>query len=82
MNVTKTTEIARALAGSGATIFNDKLVDGRRSLKVWRWSKADYERCKKALEDEGLRVEMVSRNVGATWCRPAHVQIRLHVWEE
>ena len=79
MRVTKTTEIARALAGRGAVIFNDRLAGGRRSLKVWGWKRADYERCKRALEDEGLQVEMLSRNAPATYCSPARVQIRLHV---
>ena len=41
--ITPASKLMRKLAGNGATIFNDKLVDGRRSYKVWGWKEADYE---------------------------------------
>lgn len=81
MHVTKTTRIARKLAGPRATIFNDKMVDGRRSLKVWGWKRNDYEECERQLRAAGLAVELVERNTPKTYFRAAGKQIRLHVTE-
>lgn len=38
-------------------IFNDKLSDGRRSLKVWGWTDDDYDLCAHLLKIAGCKVE-------------------------
>ena len=81
MHITKTTRIARELAGTGAIIFNDKLADGRRSLKVWRWGLPQYEQCQELLKKEGFTSEIVAHTYAATRFRPARTQYRLHVDE-
>ena len=42
--ISESTKIMRQLAGKNATLFNDKLADGRRSYKVWGWNYLDYEK--------------------------------------
>lgn len=74
--VTKTRRLARQLAGAGATIFNDRLVNGRRSLKVWRWDLADYEQFQRVAEAKGMRCEIVERLPG-----PNGKRYRIHVEE-
>lgn len=81
MAVTETTRIARKLAGRRTTIFNDKLADGRRSLKVWGWDRFNYEICKECLEKAGHTVELVEFDTPLTYWRKAGSQIRLHVTE-
>lgn len=81
MAITQTTRIARELAGPRATIFNDRMVDGRRSLKVWGWKLHDYRECQRLLEAAGHKVEMIERNAPQTYFRAAGKQIRLHVTE-
>ena len=59
MELTKTQKIAREVirrTGRGNAVFNDRLVDGARSLKVWGWMKQDYELAKLLLESEGCKV--------------------------
>ena len=83
MFVTETTRTARSIIkqmGTGRTIFNDRLKDGRRSLKVWGWNLPTYEICKQELERSGHEVELVSFPVlkyGTT-----KMQHRLHVLEK
>lgn len=78
---TETTRIARELAGPRATIFNDKMVDGRRSLKVWGWKPHDYRECQRLLEAAGHKVELVEFETPMTYFRAAGKQIRLRVTE-
>ena len=83
MFVTETTRTARKLikqSGSGSCLFNDRLADGRRSLKVWGWKPDMYEFCKKELERAGHEVELVSFPV-TKWNRTV-MQHRLHVLEK
>ena len=49
MAITKTTQVARKIMnkGKGTYLFNDRLVDGRRSLKVWGWTDSDYRKAKR-----------------------------------
>ena len=80
---TKTGKIASAMiaAGRGWGMFNDKMADGRRSLKVWGWDDSDYRKAKLLLEREGCKVEMVKTrtvNCGGRTLRPS---TRLHVTE-
>ena len=72
--ITKTAMVARQIisAGYGSTMFNDKLVDGRRSLKVWGWRHERYMYAKRLLENMGCKVEVVVTDAGST---------RLHVTE-
>lgn len=81
MHITQSTRIARKLAGPRTTIFNDKMVDGRRSLKVWGWQRNEYEECKRQLQAAGHTVELVERDTPQTYWRPAGKQIRLHILE-
>lgn len=56
---TKTSEIAREVisrTGRGTKVFNDLLVDGDRSLKVWGWTLEDYNLAKELLESKGCVV--------------------------
>lgn len=80
---TITNIVARGIinkTGHGTTIFNDRLVDGRRSLKVWGWSLGDYYLAKSELESLGCSVELrqlAKRQTG--WLR--RQQTRLYVTE-
>lgn len=84
--ITTTTKVAKkviAKTGRGSTIFNDKLSDGRRSLKVWGWGEAEYLKAKKKLEKKGCTVKVVkvkSYSYGAPAGR-IRMQTRLHVAE-
>lgn len=87
--ITTTTKVAKKIiekTGKGRTIFNDKLVDGRRSLKVWGWGESEYLKAKKKLEKKGcvVRVITIKRRVPAWSLKPtagSKFQIRLHVAE-
>lgn len=80
---TITNIVARSVinkTGHGTTIFNDRLVDGRRSLKVWGWSLGDYYLAKSGLESLGCSVKVrqfATRQTG----RLRRQQTRLHVTE-
>lgn len=71
---TKTGKIAAQLRarGQGHRIFNDRLVNGRRSLKVWGWTSGDYIEAAQLLEQLACKVETVKTRRGRT---------RLHVTE-
>lgn len=65
MHVTETRRLARRHikhTGRGSTIFNDRLVDGRRSLKVWGWALPQYESFQLVLKDAGFSSEIVELN--------------------
>lgn len=81
MATTKTMKIVRKLAGTLATVFNDKLVDGTRSIKVWGWRPADYLKAKEALEQAGLKVRLVQFDKYAPRIGKEYRQTRLHVEE-
>ena len=69
---TKTRATAQALSkstGRGHIIFNDRLADGRRSLKVWGWQYSDYKVAKAMLEVFGCKVEMVEKEKAAEHLR-------------
>lgn len=84
--ITTTTKVAKKIikTGKGRNIFNDKLVDGRRSLKVWGWDTTEYLKAKRKLEKKGCVVEVVSvkhrhNRYGGIG---GYVQTRLHVDEQ
>ena len=81
MNVTKTMQTARLLAGEMAVVFNDKLKTGERSLKVWGWGSADYIKAKQVLELAGCKVKTVMFVRYSTRMARKYTQIRLHVTE-
>ena len=80
--VTKTAHIARAvtaISGRGFLMFNDRLKDGRRSLKVWGWTFKDYEMARELLTRAKCQVRVVEFD---GYSRGAvKRQIRLHVQE-
>ena len=62
MAKTKTAIVAREIMDTtkrGSIMFNDKLANGARSLKVWGWSDAEYRLAKRKLEAMGCQVAMV-----------------------
>lgn len=64
MQRTKTRATARALStsiGRGWMIFNDRLADGTRSLKVWGWQDTDYKTAKAMLELWGCKATLVEK---------------------
>jgi len=78
--VSKSTQIVRQLAGKNATIFNDKLADGRRSYKVWGWDYLDYEKAWAYLLQGGFKSEVVYARAYYCTRRAKTVQnVRIHV---
>ena len=76
---TLTTKVARKIMRKqevGHQLFNDRLSTGERSLKVWGWGVAQYEKAKRKLEKKGCTVKMVS-----FVSYRQTIQIRLHVTE-
>jgi hypothetical protein len=64
MEKTKTRKVAQVLSkatGRGHMIFNDKLANGTRSLKVWGWTINDYTAAQELLRGMGCRVELVEQ---------------------
>lgn len=79
MATTKTMRIVRKLAGKDKTVFNDKLVGGERSIKVWGWREADYDIAMLMLFAAGCRVRKVLvKGYSARMARD-YRQVRLHV---
>ncbi len=59
---TKTRTIVNAVcltSGRGHTVFNDKLTNGERSVKVWGWTGADYAEAASMLREAGCTVKIV-----------------------
>lgn len=84
MQVTQTTRLARQhmkATNKGSTIFNDRLVDGRRSLKVWGWSLPQYESFQRVLKQAGLNSVIISGPRRSPWARAGDLQYRIHVDE-
>ena len=81
---TKTRLVARTVCdvtGRGHVIYNDKMADGRRSLKVWGWGEDEYYRAKSLLEVMGCNVKLVVKErFDARWGGNIVVR-RLHVTE-
>lgn len=81
MATTQTMKIVRKLAGKEATIFNDKLVDGTRSVKVWGWGHGDYVKAQKELERAGLKARLMRFDKYSARAGADYTQTRLHVEE-
>jgi hypothetical protein len=56
LSVSKLNSIIRGLFGPHAVIYNDRLQDGRRSIKVAGSQEADYDLLRAALERHGYAV--------------------------
>ena len=85
MYVTETRRLARQHikhTGRGSTIFNDRLADGRRSLKVWGWSLANYESFQQVLKGAGFNSEIVCFPKRTFWSNTTKLQYRIHVDEK
>ena len=76
----KVAQVVKATTGKGTVIFNDRLGDGARSLKVWGWDRGEYFQAKQLLEQAGCEAELVEF-MSISW-RGKRKQIRLHVWEK
>jgi hypothetical protein len=64
----------------GKVVFNDKLENGGRSIKVWGWRSNDYAALQELLQSNGYTVKQVLtpvKNVGK-WYENGG-SIRLHV---
>ena len=62
MSITVTRIVANEVCkdtGRGTVIFNDKLADGTRSLKVWGWDDLDYMCAVMRLEALGFKPKLV-----------------------
>lgn len=81
---TKTGTIARAVISMnnrGSLMFNDRLRDGRRSLKVWGWNDRDYETARELLTRAGCQVQVVEFEAYSARSGGRYTQRRLHVQE-
>lgn len=81
MAKTRTMHLIRGLAGRDAVIYNDKLADGRRSIKVCRWGETDYNNAKRMLEFLGMIVTKKIHRGYSSRGGCHYTQIRLHVAE-
>ena len=80
----KLNQLIRAQAGKSRRVYNDKLADGTRSVKVSGWLKGDYKLAKSTLQAAGYKVKLVEFEISrAVWqVRGGSAkgkQVRLHV---
>jgi hypothetical protein len=73
------TKAAQVITNRGRKVFNDRLLDGTRSLKVWGWTDIEYEVCRKLLVQAGLAVTV--KYVRSGYPSGQRSTIRLHVKE-
>lgn len=78
--VTKTRQVVNEIGNAGV-VFNDKLADGRRSLKVWGWTRSEYVLAANKLREMGCKVEVVNFKRRVPGRAMSKVTIRLHVEE-
>lgn len=67
MQITKT---LRGMFGKDVVIFNDRLLDGTRSVKIWGWSLGAAKHAEQRLKKQGLAVKLIETRLG---------EFRLHV---
>lgn len=82
----KLNQLIRAQAGKDCRVYNDKLADGTRSVKVSGWLKGDYKLAKSTLEAAGYKVKLVEFDIPSylQYYRSGRAlgkQVRLHVTE-
>ena len=66
----KIVEVVRTVVGKDAVLFNDRLKDGTRSVKVWGWSIGAANAVAVLLRQQGRKVRLVETRLG---------EFRLHV---
>lgn len=85
MYITETRKLARRhmkTTNRGSVIFNDRLVDGSRSLKVWGWELPQYESFQQVLKGAGLRSDIVEmERLGNPYTKQRVMRYRIHVYE-
>lgn len=82
--MTATTAAANAVievTGKGWLKFNDKLKDGKRSLKVLGWTQKEYEMAQYILDMAGHETELVEFAGNSYRFNVCYKQMRLHVKE-
>ena len=79
--MTRTTLTRKAVnqIGGAGVVFNDRLEDGTRSLKVWGWTYDKYEKCAELLTSQGCKVSIVQFT--KTRYKTKKTVTRLHVIE-
>ena len=87
MYVTETRRLARRHikhTGKGNHIFNDRLVNGCRSLKVWGWDLPQYESFQLMLKGAGIKSQIVElKSVDRRqWGGSLRRRYRIHVYED
>jgi hypothetical protein len=58
MSKTNPAQIVRKLAGN-RIVFNDRLKNGGRSIKVWGWDPVDYRRAMDQIAQAGISCGLV-----------------------
>lgn len=84
MQVTLTRQVARTISSKmqfQPLIFNDRLKDGTRSLKVWGWGRSEYRLAKRRLERLGCKVKMIDQEKTSPFGGRFYSVCRLHVKE-
>lgn len=82
--VTATSNIANLVidfSGRGWLKFNDKLKDGRRSLKVLGWEYRDYKLARNLLLIHGHHAKIIEHSGYSNRGGRSYSQYRLHVRE-
>ena len=77
--VLESTKIIRKLAGPIPVIFNDRLVDGTRSYKVWGWDLPDYNKAIEELKSSGFTAKLVLFEGYSERKSRQYIQPRIHV---
>ena len=75
----QSSKIMRKLAGKDAVIFNDKLVDGTRSYKVWGWKDSDYQSARTLLMAAGFEATIQYARGFCEFRQAKHVETRIYV---
>lgn len=66
----KIVEVVRTVVGKDAVLFNDRLKNGTRSVKVWGWSIGAANAAAVLLRQQGRKVKVVETQLG---------EFRLHI---
>lgn len=86
MSTSITTTIVKAYClvnNKGSFIFNDKLKDGTRSVKVWQWDAGDYMTVAQQLRKAGCAVSIRVGRSTRLWVsepRPFRTAVLGHVY--
>lgn len=80
----KLNQLIRAQAGKSRRVYNDKLADGSRSVKVSGWLRGDYKLAKRTLEAAGYDVKLVEFPAGeyTQAAREFNMRMQYRLWLE